>query len=116
MTAPIYEIRDYTIESEWFEAYKEWAKEIAAPWLKENLEVINFWMDAGEPSEVSGSNPIVSSNGQPNVTWIIKWDSREIREKRFTETMSSNGWKEIWARHPNENAYLHLNVRFMEGT
>ena len=48
MTKPIYEIRDYTIESEWFGAYKEWAKDIAAPWLKENLEVIDFWMDEGE--------------------------------------------------------------------
>ena len=58
MTKPIYEIRDYTIESEWFGAYKEWAKDIAAPWLKENLEVIDFWMDGGEPPEVSGSNPV----------------------------------------------------------
>ena len=41
MTKPIYEIRDYTIESEWFGAYKEWAKDIAAPWLIENLEVID---------------------------------------------------------------------------
>ena len=116
MTKPIYEIRDYTIESEWFGAYKEWAKDIAAPWLKENLEVIDFWMDEGELPEVSGSNPIVSPNGQPNVTWIIKWDSRETREKEFPATMSSVEWKEIWAKHPNENAYLHLNVRFMEAS
>ena len=114
MTKPIYEIRDYTIESEWFDAYKEWAKDIAAPWLKENFEVIDFWMDEGEPPEVSGSNPIVSANGQPNVTWIIKWNSRETREREFPLTMSSDEWKEIWAKHPNENAYLHLNVRFME--
>ena len=29
----IVEIRDYTIEKEWFEQYKEWA-EIAVPWQK----------------------------------------------------------------------------------
>ena len=45
MAKNIYEIRDYTIDSEWFEAYKVWAKDLAAPWLKENLEVIDFWMD-----------------------------------------------------------------------
>ena len=73
-------------------------------------------MDEGEPPEVSGSNPVVSPNGQPNVTWIIKWDSRETREKEFPATMSSDEWKEIWAKHPNENAYLHLNVRFMEAS
>ena len=116
MAKPIYEIRDYTIEREWFQAYNVWDKNIAAPWLKENLEVIDFWMDGGEPPEISGSNPIVSPNGQPNVTWIIKWASREIREKKFSKTMSSDGWKEIWAKHPNESAYLHLNVRFMEAT
>ncbi len=116
MPNSIYEIRDYTIESEWFDAYKTWAKELAAPWLKSNLEVIDFWMDEGESPEVSGSNPIVSENGQPNVTWIIKWDSREIREKEFPTIMSSDAWKEIWSKHPNENAYLHLNVRFMEAT
>ena len=81
MTKPIYEIRDYTIENEWFDAYKEWAKDIAAPWLKENLGLlISGWMRRAP--EVSGSNPIVSPNGQPNVTWIIKWDSRETREKK----------------------------------
>ena len=116
MAKNIYEIRDYTIDSEWFEAYKVWAKDLAAPWLKENLEVIDFWMDEGELPEVSGSNPVVSPNGQPNVTWIIKWDSREIREKEFTKRMSSDEWKEIWSKHPNENAYLHLNVRFMTAT
>ena len=110
MTKPIYEIRDYTIESEWFDAYKEWAKDIAAPWLKENLEVIDFWMDEGEPPEVSGSNPIVSPNGQPNVTWIIKWEAERQRERPLT--MSSDEWKER-GRNIRMKTYLHLNVRFM---
>ena len=72
----IVEIRDYTIEEKWFAKYKEWANEFAAPWLKNNLDVIDFWMDSGIPSEVTGSSPQVSPNGQANVCWIIRWPSK----------------------------------------
>ncbi len=41
---------------EWFDAYKEWAKNLAGPWLKENLDVIDFWLDEGLESEVEGSS------------------------------------------------------------
>ena len=50
MSGPIVEIRDYTIEAEWLGAYRKWAEEIAAPWLKQNLDVIDFWMDWGHLS------------------------------------------------------------------
>ena len=63
MSEGIVEIRDYTIEEKWFAKYKEWANEFAAPWLKNNLDVIDFWMDSGIPSEVTGSSPQVSPNG-----------------------------------------------------
>ena len=77
MSEGIVEIRDYTIEEKWFAKYKEWANEFAAPWLKNNLDVIDFWMDSGIPSEVTGSSPQVSPNGQANVCWIIRWPSKE---------------------------------------
>ena len=48
MSGPIVEIRDYTIEADWLEAYRKWAEEIAAPWLKQNLDVIDFWMDCSK--------------------------------------------------------------------
>ena len=51
----IVEIRDYTIEVEWLARYKVWAEELAAPWLKKNLDIIDFWMDMGLEAEVSGS-------------------------------------------------------------
>ena len=52
MSNAIVEIRDYTIDQEWFDAYKEWAKNLAGPWLKENLDVIDFWLDEELESEV----------------------------------------------------------------
>ena len=116
MANAIVEIRDYTFESATFEAYKKWAEELAVPWLKANLDVIDFWIDCGIAAEVSGSNPQVSSNGQPNVTWIIRWDSIEDRQARFATTMSSPDWKAIWAKHPNEKGYLQMNARFLKAS
>ncbi|MEM7018711.1 MAG: hypothetical protein AAF512_15390 [Pseudomonadota bacterium] len=114
MSDAIVEVRDYTIEAEWFEAYKKWAIELAAPWLKANLDVIDFWMDDGIESEVRGSNPVVSPNGQANVCWIIRWPSKAAREEQFNKIMSAPEWREIWSKHPNEKAYLQMNARFMK--
>lgn len=110
----IVEIRDYTIEADKFDVYKEWAITQAAPWLKSNLDVIEFWMDDGMEAEVAGSNPQVSENGQPNVCWIIRWPSKEVREAEFGERMSHPEWLEIWAQHPCPDAYLQMNARFMK--
>ncbi len=113
MSEGIVEIRDYTIEADWFEAYKSWAVELAAPWLRANLDLVDFWMDDGAESEVAGSAPVVSPNGQANVCWIIRWPSKAVRDEKFGNIMSDPGWQEIWAKHPNENSYLHMNARFM---
>ena len=114
MSDAIVEIRDYTIEADWFERYKTWAEELAAPWLKANLDVIDFWMDDGMEPEVTGSAPYVSPNGQANVCWIIRWPSKADREERFGTIMENPEWQEIWAKHPNANAYLQMNARFMK--
>ena len=114
MPDAIVEIRDYTFEATTFEAYKKWATELAAPWLKANLDVIDFWVDCDIEPEVKGSNPQVSPNGQPNVTWIIRWNSIEDRHARFASTLASPEWQAIWAKHPNENGYLHMNARFLK--
>ncbi|MEM9621049.1 MAG: hypothetical protein AAF993_05320 [Pseudomonadota bacterium] len=114
MSEAIVEIRDYTIEAEWFEAYKKWAIELAAPWLRANLDLVDFWMDDGIESEVSGSSPSVSANGQANVCWIIRWPSKAERDAKFKVIMSMDGWADIWAQHPNANAYLQMNARFMK--
>ncbi len=109
----IVEIRDYTIEPERIEEYKAWATEQAAPWLKANLNVIDFWIDDGMEAEVSGSNPQVSENGQPNVCWIIRWPDKATRDAEFRSRMGHEQWKAIWAKHPCPTSYLQMNVRFM---
>jgi hypothetical protein len=80
MANGIYEIRDYTIDPVWFDRYVAWARNDAAPWLAANLDVVGFWVLGGEPPVVGGSNPVVSPNGQPNVTWILRWPDRATRD------------------------------------
>lgn len=116
MSEAIVEIRDYTIEPEHFQAYRNWATEFAAPWLRANLDLIDFWMDVGLEAEVSGSNPRVSENGQPNVTWIIRWASKAERDANFRKTMGREEWKAIWALHPCPNGYLQMNARFLRSS
>ena len=110
--AYIYEIRDYTIEPEWFPAYKEWAK-LVVPWLKENMDEIDFWIDDGLDCDTGGSDPRQPPHGQPNVCWIIRWSSREERDEKWAEVQANPEFQEIWSKHPNENAYLIWNARFM---
>ena len=110
----IVEIRDYTIEQAWLEAYKEWAEQLAAPWLKKNLDVVDFWVDDGIEASVDGSDPKLSPHGQANVWWIIRWASKEERDIGFNAVLENPEWQEIWSKHPNENAYLVMNARFMK--
>ncbi len=110
----IVEIRDYTIDPAEFQAYKSWAVAEAAPWLKANLDVIDFWMDDGLEAEVTGSAPVVSPNGQPNVTWIIRWPSKAERDTEFGQFPQNPEWQKIWANHPCPDAYLQMNARFMK--
>ena len=113
MVQAIGEVRDYTIDPEWLEPYRKWATELAVPWLRANLDLVDFWMDCGFDAEVSGTNPAPSVNGQPNVCWIIRWPSKAIRDEQFGTIMSRPEWQDIWAKHPNSDAYLQMNVRFM---
>ena len=110
----IVEIRDYTIEQAWLEAYKEWAEQLAPPWLKKNLDVVDFWVDDGIEASVDGSDPKLSPHGQANVCWIIRWASKEERDIGFNAVLENPEWQEIWSKHPNENAYLVMNARFMK--
>jgi len=115
MPDAIVEIRDYTIEVEWFEAYRRWAQRLAAPWLKANLDVIDFWVDDGFEAAVSGSAPFESPNGQPNVCWIIRWPSRTSRDEGYAAFAENPEWRECQPQShgPNEK---HSADRHPTGT
>ena len=107
----IYEVRDYHYLPEKFEAYKTWAEE-AVPVLKELLDIVGFWVDSGSESELSGSGPNTPI-GYANITWIIRWESREQRDAEFRKRMSSDQWQAVWAKHPDAGGYVQMLSRFM---
>ncbi len=97
----VYEIRDYTIDEDWFEAYVYWAENHFMPYGNARIEIIDFWVSTGEEAIVEGTNPIVSPNGQPNVTWVARYKSREERDAFFANLDVDPEWEKVWAKHPN---------------
>lgn len=112
LKSEIYEIRDYTIEEEFFDAYVYWAENHFMPYGNERIEIIDFWVSRGKEAIVEGTNPIVSPNGQPNVTWVAKYKSREERDAFFNSLDTDPEWERVWSKHPNPDAYIHSNARF----
>ena len=112
LKSAVYEIRDYTIEEEFFEAYVYWAENYFMPYGMERIEIVDFWVSRGDEAIVEGTNPIVSPNGQPNVTWVAKYNSREDRDTFFANLDIDPEWEEVWSKHPNPDAYIHSNARF----
>jgi len=109
----IYEIRDYHYLPEKFEAYKTWADD-AVPVLKELLDIVGFYVDAGVEPEANGTNPERPSIGYANITWIIRWPSKAERDAKFAETLQSPKWTAVWEKHPDADGYVQMLSRFVE--
>ena len=106
------EIRNYHYDPEKFDAYREWARELAVPFLKNNLDLVGFWLDNGEDPEIAGRDPMTLKHGSANVTWIIRWESMTHRTEGHRLVFQSEGWREIWSKHPDPGGYLQLEARF----
>ena len=108
------EIRSYHYDPDKFEAYKQWALDEAVPYLKANLDLIGFWIDNSIPAEVTGQRPSAMELGSANITWIIRWNDKAARDEGHKTVFGSDGWKDIWSRHPDPNGYLQMEARFAE--
>ena len=108
------EIRSYHYDPEQFEAYKKWAVDEAVPFLKANLNIVGFWVDSGTPAEVTGSNPSQMELGSANITWIIRWGSKEARDEGHKTIFGGAGWQDIWSRLPDASGYLQMEARFAD--
>lgn len=109
----IFEIRDYHYRPDIFDAYRAWAEE-AVPVLRSKMDVLGFWIDAGLAPEITGTDPIDSPIGSANVTWIIRWDSKQARDAGLKAAIESDEWQAVWSRHPDPNGYLQMSARFMD--
>ena len=108
----MYEIRNYQYDPSQFDAYKKWVVDEALPFIKANTDLVGFWMDNVEPPEISGSDHMNLNLGSANVTWVIRWDSMEARNRFQVEVFDAEDWQKIWANHPDPNGYIHMEVRF----
>lgn len=109
----IYEIRSYHFSSELFEQYKKWIQSGAITYLKNNLDIIGFWIGTENPSEVQGT--ALDSLGSANVTWIIRWRDMNHRNAVFPEVFSRPEWLTLFSTNPGGlKAYLRAESKFME--
>ena len=110
----IYEIRDYTIEEKQFVKYVFWVKNYFMPYAKERIDIINFLIYTDLDTEVEGKSPIVSTNGQPNITWVTKYKNKAEIDKFFERLETNPKWDKVWSKHPNPDAYIQEYARFFK--
>jgi hypothetical protein len=109
----IFEIRNYHFEPKRLDEYKAWAREHALPYLRQNLDLVGFWANAADEPEVLGVP--TDSLGTANITWIIRWDDLEQRNRRWGEVFTSEQWGQIFSRVPGGlDSYLRRESKFAE--
>ncbi len=109
----IYEIRNYYFKPEHFEAYKRWASDQALPYIKENLNLIGFWVNTDAPVEVTGEE--MDQLGSANITWILGWDTLDQRNDTMGKVFGSDEWSGIFEHVPGGlPSYLRMEAKFTE--
>ena len=109
----LYEVRTYHFDPARFEEYAEVARGEYIRYLREHLDIVGFWIDAGVPAEVRGAEQ--DELGPGNVTWVIRWASKAERDERLPQVLGTPEWGEIFAEVPGGGAsYRRIEVRFME--
>ena len=109
----IYEIRNYHFDPARYDEYAEVATGEYIRYLREHLDIVGFWIESGIPAEVRGAEQ--DELGPANVTWVIRWASKEERDEKLPEVLGTPEWREIFAEVPGGGAsYLRIESRFME--
>ena len=112
--SPIYEVRSYHIDPTSLADYRAWITGDGLAYLRRELDVVGFWIDEGVESEVRGET--LDPMGPANVTWIIRWPSKAVRDERLPRIFGTPEWQEIFSRLPGGGAtYLRIESRFLVG-
>jgi hypothetical protein len=107
----LYEIRNYHIRPESLAAYTNWAKNHAIPHLSKVLNVGGFWVNSGEPSQITGEP--MDKLGSANVTWILIWKDMAERDAKLPETFGSETWQGVFAHLPDGlDNYTRMESKF----
>jgi len=109
----IYEIRNYHFEPTFADEYRIWARDLATPHLRTHFDVVGFWVNTDIPPEISGKP--LGELGSANVTWIIRWQSKEQRDEQSQAVYSSPEWQAIYAKVPGgRDSYLRIEAKFSQ--
>ena len=109
----IYEIRNYHFDPERFDDYKTWAKEKALPFLDRELDLVGFWANGDDPSDIVGEP--MDEMGSANITWIIRWPDRATRDATMDSVFTGEEWGAIFADVPGGMAsYKRMEAKFTE--
>jgi hypothetical protein len=99
---PVYEVRNYLFgeDEEQFAVYRRWAIECGAPALKALLprvggEVVGFWLSTDECAQVELEGTQHTSCSPTNVTWVIRWPSKESRDAGWELIDSSDEYGKV---------------------
>ena len=112
----VYELRRYYFEKDHLDEYKEWAK-VGVPIIKNNFDLVGYWMDDGETSEGShGSDVMTSEYTYPSVVWVLRWESKQQRDERWHQFFEGSAeWKEAWDKLPGgwPGNFLHTQSDYV---
>lgn len=109
----VYEIRNYNIHPEQIANYKTWIDTHGLPHIRQHMDVVGFWVKGDIDAEVNGEP--LDELGSPNVTWIIRWDTKEQRDEVMQKVFGSPEWQEIFAKFPGGGeAYLRVEAKFFD--
>lgn len=109
----LYEIRTYHYRPEQLETYRDWASKHAVPFLKASFDLVGFWIDSGEPAEVL-DEPL-DKLGPANITWILRWQDMDERNRQMQAVFSSPEWDAVFAELPGGfEHYLRREARFSQ--
>ena len=108
----IYEIRNYHYEPSRIREYRDWAINIALPYIRAHMDVVGFWVNVDEPAQVGGKP--LDELGSATVTWIIRWPDIDTRHREFAKAFGSGEWREIMAKNPGQENYHRSEAKFAE--
>ena len=109
----IFEIRNYHFDPARFDDYKQWGEQEAIPYLERELDLVGFWVSTPDAPEVLGREH--DELGTANVTWIIRWESREQRNEVMARIFAAKEWEDIFSRVPGGMpSYRRIEWRFAD--
>lgn len=104
---PMYEIRNYWIDPEHFEEWMNWFKTYTAPFFRKIMDIVAIYPSNDVPHAYSGFNPREDVT-PANLTWILRWDSKEQRDKAWMGLRDNEEWQGILAERPGGAEYLKM--------